>query len=391
MRKWFLIALILILLFSGLNFVFAQKKIEINFFYSATCPHCAKEKVFLEELEEKYPQIEVKKLGLFERKNVELLKGFYRDYKVPSEIQGYVPITFIEERYFFGFSEEIGNDIENYILELIGGMHALFEPEDQVEIETPTEEIATILEEKIRLPILGEIDVSKFSLPIIAVILGFFDGFNVCSLGSLVLILGLVLALRSKVKTLILGGVFILITGIVYGILIFLWHKIFVVFSPYLRKMEIAIGILAILGSIYFLKEFLKFRKGKPVCEFGGISEKLSTRVQRVFKERKGVLALILAVSFFAATVTAIEFPCSAVLPVLFAGILTEAHLSFLSALLYISIFIIFYLLDEIIVFLISVFTMKLWITSPKFMLFLNLTASLILFCLGTYYLIGLV
>ena len=238
---------------------------------------------------------------------------------------------------------------------------------------------------------MGEIDVSKFSLPVIAVILGFFDGFNVCSLGALVLILGLVLALRSKAKILILGGIYILITGIVYGILIFLWHQIFVVLFPYLRKMEIVIGILAIAGGGYFLKEFLKFRKRGPVCGFGGISEKLSKRVQEIFEEKKGIIALILAVLFFAATVTIIEFPCSAILPVLFAGILAEARLPFLLTSLYISIFIIFYLLDEIIVFLISVFTMKLWIASPKFVTFLNLFAAIMLFFLGFYYLFGLV
>jgi hypothetical protein len=325
-------------------------------------------------LEKKYPEIKVKKLGVFERKNVELLKEFYQNYKVPLEIQGFFPITFIKERYFLGFSEKIGKDIENYILGLIKKV----QPKEQTE-------------EKIKVPILGEIDILKFSLPALAVILGFFDGFNVCSLGALVLILGLVLALRSKGKTLILGGTFILITGIVYGILIFLWHRIFVAFSPYLRKMEIAIGILAILGSIYFLKEFLKFRKRELVCEFGGISEKLSKRIQKIFEERKSILALILAVLFFAATVTIIEFPCSAVLPVLFAGILTKANLPFLLTLLYITLFIIFYLLDEIIVFLVSVFTMKLWITSPKFVTFLNLISAIILFFLGIYYLFGLI
>jgi len=107
-------------------------------------------------------------------------------------------------------------------------------------------------------------------LPILAVILGFFDGLNVCSLGALVLILGMVLALKSRKKILILGGIFILTTGIIYGILMILWHQLFLVLSPYLRKMEILIGALAILGGIHFLKEFLKFRKKGPVCGFGG-------------------------------------------------------------------------------------------------------------------------
>jgi len=222
------------------------------------------------------------------------------------------------------------------------------------------------------------------------VILGFFDGFNVCSLGALVLILGIVLALKSRKKILILGGIFILTTGIIYGILIILWHRLFLALSPYLRKMEILIGVLAILGGIYFLREFLKFRKKGPVCEFGGISQKLSQKFQKVFEKKEGILTLVGAVFLFAAIITIVEFPCSAVLPVIFAGILSEVQLSIFLSLLYIGIFLLFYLLDEIIVFLTAVFTMKLWITSPKFVTFLNLVASVMLFFLGIYYLVGL-
>jgi hypothetical protein len=208
----------------------------------------------------------------------------------------------------------------------------------------------------------------------------------------LVLILGLVLGFRRKGKILILGGIFILTTAIVYGILIFLWYQLFSALSLYIRKMEIVIGILALVGGGYFLKEFLKFKKRGPVCEFGGFSQKLSQKLQKVFFERKvGILTLIGAMFLFAAIITIIEFPCSAVLPVIFAGILSEAQLSIFFSLLYIAIFLLFYMADEIIVFLIAVLTMKLWIASPKFVTFLNLLVSAMLFFLGAYYLFGLV
>ena len=411
MKNWFFAILVLCLGLANFNFVFAKEKIEIYFFYSLTCPHCASEKIFLKKLKEKYPEIDIKKFAISERKNVELLKEFYENYKVPSQIQGYVPITFIEEKYFLGFNEKIGQDIENYILKLIKETPPKEQPpkekppkeepleeqpllEEQPPKEQPPESAkeivtSTTLEEKIEIPILGEIDPKKFSLPVLAVILGFFDGFNVCSLGALVLILAIVLALKSRNKTLILGGTFILTTGIVYGILIILWYKLFLVLSSYLRKMEILIGILAILGAIYFLREFLKFKKRGPVCEFGGISQKLSQKFQKVFEKKAGILTLIGAVFLFASIITIVEFPCSAVLPVIFASILSEAKVSTFLSLLYIGIFLFFYLLDEIIVFLIAVFTMKLWIASPKFVTFLNLVCSIMLFFLGIYYLFG--
>lgn len=399
MRKWVFNILALGLIFGGFNIAFAQEKIGVNFFYSTTCPFCAKEKAFLENLEKKYPQIEVGKFDTFEKKNPELLKEFYRDYKVPSELQGFVPITFIGERVFLGFDEESGDKIENYILALIEKTspeppsEKPIEPEESVGPEGPPKDIVSpiTLEGKTRLPIVGEINISEFSLPALAIVLGFFDGLNVCSLGALLLILGLVLALRSKAKTLIFGGVFILTSAVIYGILIFLWHQLFSVLSPYVKKMEIVIGVLTLAGGGYFLREFLKLRKRGPVCEYNSISQRFSRKIQGVLEKKTNILVIAGAIFLFAAMITIIEFPCSAVLPVLFAGILSKAHLSTSLSLFYIGLFLFFYLLDEIIVFLVSVFTMKLWITSSKFTTFLYLIAAIMLFFLGFYYLVGLV
>ena len=41
------------LIFGGFNFVLAYEGVEVDFFYSPTCLHCAKEKIFLRELAEK--------------------------------------------------------------------------------------------------------------------------------------------------------------------------------------------------------------------------------------------------------------------------------------------------------------------------------------------------
>lgn len=347
---------------------YTDNEVVIHFFWDAGCPYCLKQKAFLEELEKKYPQVEIKQYEFF--KNIELAREFYQKYEVPPQKQGLVPVTFIGERYFVGFNESISQEIENYVLE-----------------KPPP---PTVPAKLIKIPFLDEIDVEKFSIPVLAVVLGTLDGFNICSLGALVLILGLVLVLKSKRKILLFGGVFILTTVIVYGILIFLWHQLFVFVAPYTRKMEILLGLLALVGAGYFLKEFLKFRKKGAACQFGGISENLALKIRKIFERKASILALIGAVLLFAGAVTIIEFPCTAFLPVLFAGILAEASIPFSLSLFYIGLYILFYMLDEIAVLLIAVFTMKIWITSPKIITPLNLIASILLFLLSFYYLFGL-
>jgi len=351
-----------------------QDKPVIYFFWSPGCPHCLTEKAFLEGLEKKCPQVEIKQYEF--SKNVELMREFYQDYKVPPQEQGFVPLTFIGDKYFVGFSEKIGQEIENYVL--------------TEELSSEESCLPTTPEKIIKIPFFGEVDPEKFSIPALAIILGTLDGFNICSLGALVLILSLVLALKSKREILIFGGSFILTTIIVYGILVFLWQQLFVFIAPSIRKMEILIGLLALVGAVYLFNEFLKIRKRGAVCQFGGISDNLAQKIQKIFEKKASIFVLIGAVFLFAAIVTVIEFPCTAFFPVLFAGILAEASIPIHLSLFYISVYIFFYMLDEIAVLLMAVFTMKIWIASPKFITVLNLIASILLFFLGFYYLFGL-
>lgn len=373
-KKWIFAVFVLGLLFGSFLFVSAQnQQIEIDFFYSKTCVYCAKEDKFLDGLEIKYPEIKVNRFEVSKKENAELLMAFYKDYEVNKKVHGLVPMTFIGDRYFPGFKEETGIEIENCIKDNVinGSCESIEGPQT---------------------PFIGKIDITKYSLSALAVVLGFLDGFNVCSLGALVLILGLVLALRSRKKILIFGGIFILTTAVVYGGLIALWYQIFSFFIPYLKIMETLIGFLAIGGGIYFLKEFLRFRKQGPTCEPGTgkkIMSKFSSKIQAYLQKSNNIFLVMGAVFLFAAAITIVEFPCSAVVPVAFAGVLAESSLSPLLYLLYISIFIIFYMFDEIIVFLVALTTMKLWLSSNKIILWITLIEAIVLFGLGGYYLFG--
>ncbi|MBZ9577713.1 glutaredoxin family protein [Patescibacteria group bacterium] len=374
MKKYIFAIFVLGLLFGVFDFVLAQENLlEINFFYTRGCHYCAEEKKFLNELEQQYPQIEIKRFDISKRESIELLKKFYQEYEVAKEEWGLFPITFTSERYFLGFDNIISQEIESCIEKCVTGR--------EQEIK-----------EKITLPIIGEIDVRKYSLPTLAVILGTLDGFNICSLGALILILGLVLALRSRKKTLLFGGLFILTTAIVYGFLIVLWYQIFSFLVPYMRTMEILIGLLGIGAGIYFLRQFIRFRKYGPTCEVGlgkEIISKFSLRFQKFLKEPGSILLLLGSVLLFAGIITIVEFPCSAAVPVVFAGILSQSQLPGLFYLLYIALFLLFYMLDEIIVFLVAFLTMKVWLASSKAITWITLTEAIILFLLGFYYLFG--
>lgn len=88
----------------------------VYFFWGDGCPHCAEEKPFLEDLEEKYPELEVKMFEVYrDQGNQELFKEMAQAYG--TQARG-VPGTFIGDLdpiVGFGSVETTGKQIESMI------------------------------------------------------------------------------------------------------------------------------------------------------------------------------------------------------------------------------------------------------------------------------------
>ncbi len=348
------------------NIIQAKQPIkDIYILTTPTCPHCNTAKNWLADFKQEN-ELDLTIVDYNLATNLQAANNFYHQYNVPNNSQGIVPAIFVGDKYFIGFSDQIGQTIADYILDR------------QVETNGLTE-----------IPFLGSIDLLEYSLPALAVILGIVDGFNVCSLGALVIILGLVMVLRSRKKIFLIGGAFLITTALVYGLLIFLWHQFFTILSPYIRSLELLIGILALAGGIYLLWEFYKACKSGPVCASNNLISRLTPKIERIFKHKTNWLVLMGAVALFAVAVTIIEFPCSAFLPVLFTSILVEAGIPLSTSIFYISLYMLFYLLNELIIFIIAILTLRVKIVSPRFIIIFNLLAALIFLFLGVYYLAG--
>lgn len=366
--------------FSGLFFLFlispmsvfaeAGKSSEpIYMFTSPTCPHCISAKKFFEDFQkERGLKLEIHDFNMAQ--STDKAKEYYNKYSVPKNEQGLVPTIFIGDKYYIGFSEQIGEEISVYLLG------------QKQEEKKESDNLA-------KLPILGEVDLSKFSLPVLAVILGVTDGFNVCSLGASLIILGLVMALGSRKRIILFGGAYILTTALIYGLLMFLWHQLFSLIAPYVKSFEMLVGLLSLVGGVYLLREFYKAYKSGPICSSNNLLSRLSPKIERIFENKKNWLILLGSVIAFSIVVTVIEFPCSAFLPVLFSSIMVNSGISLGMSVFYMCIYLLFYMLDEIIIFLIAALTLKIKIASPKFITFFNLLAAIIFIVVGIYYFFG--
>jgi thiol-disulfide isomerase/thioredoxin len=374
-RIVFLLLLFVISIYIFSSSVYAQEKTSVVLFYSPTCPHCVQEKSFLKELEKKYPDlISIKQYEA--GGHIREMEKYYEQFTVSNEKRGFVPFTIVNNRYFVGFDKmTTGKEIESIILKTSNT-----DNEKQEEMK-----------DTIRLPLFGTLSIKNTALPVLAVVLGFLDGFNVCSLGALMLILALVLGLKSRAQTLVFGSTFIMTTAVVYGLLIVLWYRLFTFLTPIIGFMELFLGLVMIVGALYFFKEFIRFLKSGPTCGIGPaqkIESKFSVGFKKMIEEKRKMLLLLGFVLLFALVITIVEFPCSAAVPVVFAGILSQSDLSGIQYFSFISLYTIFYLLDELAIFSIAFVTAKLWLVSPKWSKWIVFIQSIIMFALGSYYLL---
>lgn len=365
----------------------AEEPLTLYFFYSPTCPHCIAEWDFLDSLPRQYPDLKIIRYQAADLEHRELLLDLLRQHNAERYL-GSVPMTFVGEDFMLGFDnpESTGQAIIASIERQLGiASEPTAEKSEAAEAGDNTASLP------LSIPFIGSVDPSEHSLSVLAAILGFIDGFNVCSLGALALIMGLVLALGSRKKIALLGGVFLLVTALVYAGLIFLWHQLFVFFAPHIRSMEYVVGGLAIIGGLYMIREFWHMKKHGAVCTVGGKTmSRLSARVSHLFKTNTGLVGLSLGVLIFAAAVAIIEFPCSAAVPVVFAALLSDLGLSTGAYAGYIALFVLFYLLDELILFAVAVWKLEIWLTSPKFVIIITGLGGAVLLYMGLSYIAGI-
>ena len=367
MRKTFLILLTVLLfgLVIKADFSLAQQNsVDIHFFYSTICPHCAEEEEFLKELEKKYPEIKTKGYEvIYNSENQKILKDFYEKYQVPTGRQGWVPVTFTPTRYFIGFNQQIAEDIESCIKECLIG-------------EKPAPQ-------KIKIPFFGSVDISKMSLPILTITLGAMDGLNPCAMWILLFLIALLINTRSRKRMWLIGGIFIATSGIIYFFLLTAWLNLFLAIS-YVNLTRILIGTFALGVGIWQIKNFITYHPG--VCKVLG----MKSRIERGLKEKAEKIvtspftfAMVGGLIILALGVNLIEFFCSAGIPAIFTRILTLSQVSTLSYYLYLLLYTFVFILDDLIIFSLAVITLSRVGFTEKYNYWATLIGGLLILILG--------
>lgn len=337
-----------------------DEKVNIYLFYSKICPHCQKEEKYFETLKEKYQdKINIYTYEVTENKtNNEIMKSLKKELKENS--QG-VPFTIIGSKTFLGYDESLNERIENTI-------------ESYLDENTKTNNTYTI-------PILGKIEGKNASIILIAIILGFIDGFNPCAMWILLLLINMCISIKDKKKMLIVCLTFIITSGIIYFLsMLGIGFILDLTTISYIRNI---IAILAIILGIYNLYTYLKTRK-QTGCHVVKKEKRktIITKINNILNNKNTVLmfggTIILATS-----VSLVEMACSLGFPTIFLELLSINNIHSFLKVTYLLIYILFYLIDDIIVLFLSIKAFETKGISTKYNKYVHLIGGLIMILMG--------
>ena len=186
---------------------------------------------------------------------------------------------------------------------------------------------------------------------------------------------------KDKKKMRIVGFTFILSSGLVY-FLSMLGIGFILDFSTviYIRNI---IALLAVILGIYNLYVYIKTRKDTGCSVINDKKRtKIFTKIKKFTTEKNFILALLGTITL-AITVNLVELACSAGLPVMYIEILSMNGLSTLEYVCYLIVYVLFFMLDDIIVFFIAMTTMQVTGFSTKYGKFSHLIGGILLLLIG--------
>ena len=363
--KKLLIVLTLILIFVPKVNADSRNLVNIYLFHSSTCPHCKEEIELLDKLEEKYENIRVYKYEISDPNNSLILSQVSEIYntKVTS-----VPFTIIGNKTFNGFSSE--HSMKTFIgaieyfsnfgyIDKVAELENLDLPTYEVNVNDPN--VNVFIENygnyTITLPIIGNIDTNDLSLMLNALILGSIDGFNPSTIWILVFLIAILISLNNRKRMLLLGSSFILNSSIIYFISLIIFPNLAVILNEYIVCFIIL--LIIIFGGIFSLRPLIS-RNNTVNSKFVMI----------------GLLLLIISLSL-------VELSSSFGLVSMFNEILYINNVTILEQVLYTLVYILFFLIDELIIFVIIITSLKIDKIKAKHRIIARLIAGFILLALG--------
>jgi hypothetical protein len=167
----------------------------------------------------------------------------------------------------------------------------------------------------------GSVDSRAVSVPVFTVLVGLADGFNPCAFWVLTVMLSLLLHVRSRRRLAVLGGLFVVMSGVVYFLFMTAWTTMFALAGMSLWLTQLLGAALLAMGLIN-LKELVWFGKGPSLMIPEAAKAGLYRRM-RAIASAASLPAAAAGIAALAFVVNLVELGCTVGLPAVYTRVLT--------------------------------------------------------------------
>ncbi|MFY9975818.1 MAG: hypothetical protein WAK53_16290 [Chromatiaceae bacterium] len=299
-------------------------RVPITVFWSRRCPHCLEALPFLDRLRREEPWILVRDFELTEdRGHVALYVEMARE--LGQEARS-VPAFFVCGQLLTGYdgAEGVGARIlglARFCRQAAGMGGASPSPA----IENPPAAKGSA-GDAIEVPLLGRLDPTSLTLPLFTLMIAGLDAFNPCAFFVLLFLLSLLVHARSRGRMLLIGGTFVLFSGLLYFLFMAAWLSLFLVVGG-ASGVTAAAGVIALVIGVLNIKDYFWFHQGPTLS----IPERAKPGL---FRRMRGLVtadnlgAMLIGTAVLAVAANSYELLCTAGFPMVYTRVLTLSHLS---------------------------------------------------------------
>lgn len=312
--------------------------VKLYFFWTPTCPHCRAAQPFVADLRARLPWLEIVSLPV--KDNPTNARLYYETAQRLGVEAMSVPGFLFCRKVEIGYdtAETTGAYLERELRQCrdrivadpsamaatagaaIGGgqsgaTSALAAPGGSAQLAGPD----------VVVPFVGAVGAQTWSLPVLTVVLAGVDAFNPCAFFVLLFLLSILVHARSRTRMLVVGGTFVLISGLAYFAFMAAWLNMFLIAGE-MRMVTLGAGLLALVIGAINVKDYFWFKAGPSLSIPESAKPGLFKRMRTI--ATAGSMGPMLASTVLLAVVAnSYELLCTAGFPMVYTRALTLANL----------------------------------------------------------------
>lgn len=340
-------AVLLFLLIGGFAFsadvpsrtVQQEATVDLYLFWSLKCPHCLEAVPVVEQIAAEWPWV---RLHSNEITGSEENRTRYRQMaEALGEEARSVPAFFLCGRMAVGFSaSETPAALRQYLLQCrdqATGMDAGIL--DNMDLDLPF-----------------GLSMQGLSLPLTTLVIGALDAFNPCAFFVLLFLLSLLVHSGERWRMLVIGGTFVLVSGLLYFLFMAAWLNLFLYLGELLWVTRIA-ALAAILVALLNIKDFYYPKLGPSLSISRQHKPGLFQRMRGLLAGNR-LLPLLAGTIVLAVVANSYELLCTSGLPMVYTRILSLNELDGGSYYLYLLLYNLIYIAPLLLIVLLFTYTL---------------------------------